>query len=332
VSSYWTRALAQVAALPGVESIGLSSSMPPNDFGWSNDNFNLIDRPVPPGAEEPNAAWPVVDAGFFETLGVRVIEGRGFIPSDTGTFQATLVSRSWAEKFYPGESPIGKTMIRGGCSDGSCPFPEIVGVVDDVQFTGLGGGLDVLYAPVALMWPTTLFLFVRTSGPPDELIPAVRETLRSVDPTVPIEDVASMEDRLYDTLAQPRQWAALLGLFAATALVLAAIGVYGMLSYSVGAQRRELGLHLALGAQPHVLARSVVVSGLKLALLGSVIGLAVSIAAGRALTHQLYDVEPNDPRTLALAAFVLLTVALVACWLPARRAAAIDPLTAIRHD
>ena len=158
--------------------------------------------------------------------------------------------------------------------------------------------------PIAIFYRLAIFTppFVvrtRTSGPPDELIPALRETLRSVDRTVPIEDVASMESRLYDTLAQPRQWAALLGLFAATALVLAAIGVYGMLSYTVGAQRRELGLHLALGAQPRTLARSVVLSGLKLALVGSVIGLVVAVAAGRALTHNLYHVDPNDPRTLA---------------------------------
>ena len=331
VRSYWTLALAQVGALPGVENVGLASSMPPNDFGSSNDNFNLIDRPVPPGMEEPNGPWPFATAGFFATLGVPIVEGRSFIPSDTGAFQAVLVSRSWAERHYPGESPLGKTMVRGGCVEG-CPYPEIVGVVDDVHFSGLTGPGVAMYSPVELMWPSTLFLFIRTTGAPEQLIPLVRETMRSVDPLVPIEDIATMEERLYATIAQPRQWATLLGFFAAAALVLAALGVYGMLSYMVGSRRRELGVHLALGAQPQAVARMVVTSGLKLALVGSIIGLVVALVSGRALTNLLYQVSARDARTLALAAAVLLVVAFVACWLPARRAASIDPLVAIRHD
>ena len=160
VASYWTRALAEVAALPGVEDVGLASSMPPNDFGSSNDNFNLMDRPAPPGMEEPNSPWPFATAGFFAALGVPVVEGRSFIPSDTGMFEAVLVSRSWAERHYPGESPIGKRMVRGGCVEG-CPFPEIVGVVEDVRFSGLTGPGEAMYSPVELTWPGTLFLFVR---------------------------------------------------------------------------------------------------------------------------------------------------------------------------
>jgi putative ABC transport system permease protein len=189
-----------------------------------------------------------------------------------------------------------------------------------------------MHSPVTEDWPRTLVLYVRTAVSPDELTIPVREALRSVDPSVPLDDVASMEDRLYTAVAQPRQWATLLGTFAATALGLAAIGVFGMLSYMVGTRRREIGVRMALGAGRRTVVRMVVASGFMHALIGSALGLIVALVATRTLTTVLYDVSAADPATLALATLTLLSVALLACWLPARRAAAIDPLDAIRHE
>jgi predicted permease len=328
--AYWARAVARVREIGGVRDVGLCSSLPPDDFGSSNDNFNLIDRPTPPGMPEPNGPWPSANAEYFAALGVRLLDGRMFTPSDTGAAPVTLVSRSWVRKHYPDESAIGKTMVRGGCVE--CPPTTVIGVVEDVRYSGLAGPLDAMYSPTSEDWPRTLFVYVRTTTSPNELIAPVRAALKSVDPSVPLDDAASMEDRLYTSIAQPRQWVTVLGAFAAAALALAAVGVFGMLSYMVSTRRREIGVRMALGAEPRRIVRMVVGSGLTHALVGSALGLAAALIATRAVTSVLYDVSPGDPATLLVATLALLIVALVACWLPARRAAAIDPLEAIRCE
>jgi putative ABC transport system permease protein len=221
-------------------------------------------------------------------------------------------------------------MVRGGCVE--CVPSTIVGVVNDVRYSGLSGPLDAMYSPASENWPRTVFLYIRTATAPGELARPVRDALRSVDATVPIDDVASMDERLYAAVAQPRQWATLLGTFAAAALGLAAVGVFGMLSYMVSTRRREIGVRMAVGAQPRRIVRMVVGSGLVHAVVGSALGLAAALVGTRALTSVLYDVSPGDPATLGLATVALLAVALVACWLPARRAAAINPVEAIRHE
>jgi putative ABC transport system permease protein len=330
VAAYWSRALAHVREVPGVAGVGLGSSLPPDDFGSSNDNFNLVDRPTAPGAPEPNAAWPSVDAGYFTTLEVPRLDGRLFAPTDTGAAPVVVVTRSWAEKHYPGESPLGKTLIRGGCTQ--CPLTTIVGVVDDVRYAGLTGPLDGMHSPVSEGWPRTLYLFVRATRSPVQLTTPIREALRSVDASVPLDDIATMEDRLYAVIAQPRQWATLLGGFAAVALGLAAVGVFGMLSYVVGTRRREIGVRMALGAGRPKVVGMIVGSGLTYALVGALLGLLISLLGAPLLANVLHDVSVVDPRALAGATGALLAVALVACWLPALRAATIDPLEAIRHE
>lgn len=330
IAAYWSRALARVRDIPGVREAGVASSLPPDDFGSSNDNFNLIDKPVAPGIPEPNAPWPSASAGYFASLGVPLLDGRMFVPNDTGPVPVILVSRSWARRHYPDESPVGKTMVRGGCTE--CEPTTVIGVVDDVRYSGLAGPMDAMYSPVSELWPSTLYLYVRTTGAPDAVASDVREALRSVDPGVPLDDVASMEDRLYHAVAGPRQWASLLGVFAGTALGLAAIGVFGMLSYMVGTRRREIGVRMALGARRTTVVRMVLASGLAHALLGTVVGLAVALLGTRSLAPSLHGVEATDPSTMALATTVLLGVAVVACWLPARRAAGIAPMEAIRVD
>ena len=328
--AYWARALPRIREVAGVRDVGVGTSMPPDDFGNSNENFDLLDRPAAPGMPEPNGPWPSVTPEYFTTLGVRLLDGRSFTPADTGPAPAVLVSRAWAAKWYPGASPLGKKMVRGGCTE--CPLSTIVGVVDDVRYSGLVGPLDALYSPLSEDWQQTVYVYVRTAGSPNELIAPVREALKSVDPSIPLDDVASMEHRLYESVAEPRQWATLLGAFAAVALGLAAVGVFGMLSYMVSTRRREIGVRMALGAQPRTIERMVVGNGLAHAIAGSALGLFAALIATRTLTTLLHDVSATDPRTLLVATVALLAVALVACWLPARRAAAIDPLEAIRYE
>ena len=330
IAAYWSRALARVREIPGVQEVGLGASLPPDDFGSSNDNFNLIDRPVGPGAPEPNAPWPSASGDYFEALGVPLLEGRMFTPNDTGPRPVILVSRAWARRYYPGESPIGRTLVRGGCTE--CEPTTVIGVVDDVRYSGLAGSLEAMYSPLTEQWGSTLYMYVRTAGAPERLAVPVAEALRSVDPSVPLDDVASMEERMYASVAQPRQWAALLSVFAATALGLAAIGVFGMLSYLVGTRRREIGVRMALGARRATVVQMVIGSGVVHAIIGTGIGLVAAVLGLRMVTPALYGVSAGDPGTLALATAVLLGVALVACWLPARRAAGIAPMEAIRVE
>jgi predicted lysophospholipase L1 biosynthesis ABC-type transport system permease subunit len=241
-----------------------------------------------------------------------------------------LVSRAWVRRYYPGESPLGKTLVRGGCTE--CEPTTVIGVVDDVRYSGLAGPLEAMYSPLSEQWGRTLYMYVRTAGAPERLALAVTEALRSVDPGVPLDDVASMEERMYASVAQPRQWAALLSVFAAAALGLAAIGVFGMLSYLVGTRQREIGVRMALGARRATVVRMVIASGVAHALIGTGIGLVAALLGLRIVTPVLYGVGAGDPGTLALAAVVLLGVALVACWLPALRAAGIAPIDAIRVE
>lgn len=331
VAQYWARALPLVRTLPGVRSAGLSTEMPPDTYGGTN-NYNLLDRPVPPGTAEPGAPWPSVDAEYFSTLGIRLLEGRMFGPVDADTAApVALVSRAWAEKHYPGESAIGRRMVSGGCV--TCPPTVVVGVVEDVHYSGLRSGDAVaLYAPLVQGWSREVNLFVRTTERPDVLADRVREALRSVDPGIPLDDVATMEERVYATIAQPRQWAGLVGGFGAGALLLTAFGIFGMLSYVVHTRSREIGVRMALGARRQSVVGMVVRYGLAHALAGMAIGLVVALLATRSIATVLFGVGASDPATLGAVALILIAATLAACWFPARRAAAIDPVDAIRLE
>jgi len=331
VAAYWTRALPLVRAVPGVREAGLGTSMPPNENGDADENFDLIDRPVPRGRSQPNSPWPSVNAEYFAALGVRLLEGRLFLPADTGAAApVAIVSRSWARHYYPNEPVLGRKMIRGGCT--TCAPTVVIGVVDDIRYEGATGTGDAVYAPLTQGWSRGLNVFLRTAGDPAEVAPRVRAALRSLDPGVPLEDMAPMRDRLMASIAEPRHWATLLGGFAAAALVLASVGIFGMLSYTVSTRRREIGVRMALGARQGAVVGMIVRRGLAYAGVGTALGLVAALVATRSVGTVLFGVTPNDPATLAAVTLALLGVAVVASWLPARRAAAIDPVEAIRTE
>ena len=329
VRGYWARALPLVRSVPGVANVGLGAALPPYDWGDFN-NFDLVDRPVPPNTPQPVAPWVGIGDGYFATLGVSLLEGRLFTPADTGVAPVVVVSRSWAQHYYPDGTAIGRQMISGGCIE--CPRTTVVGVVGDVKYDGLSGTGDAVYAPVTEGWPLDLNLFVRTSVPPAQVVSRVRAALASVDPGIPLNEVVAMDERVYESIAEPRHLTALLGGFAAAAVVLAAVGIFGMLSYTVSARRREIGVRMALGATGRTVVGMIVRRGMGHAIAGAVLGLVAALVGTRWLASTLFDVDATDPLTLGAVTLLLLAVAFVACWLPARGAAGIDPVEAIRAE
>jgi putative ABC transport system permease protein len=331
-ASFWTRVSAGVDALPGVTASGFGTALPPSDQGNNNNNFTLVDSPVPPGGAEPTVTWPTVSIGLLRALDVPLIDGRWFTPTDTGGPRpVVVVTEAWARRWFPGRSPIGRQMIGGGCME--CPRTTIVGVVGDVTFDELRAPGEAVFSPATEGWPSQLILFARIAAP-DAAVPAVAERIRAVirsaDPAAATGPVMRMEQRVHESIAPPRHWAMILSTFAAAALAMAAVGVFGLLSYAVAVRRREIGVRIALGAPPARVVRAMVSGGMRHAAVGTAVGLGLTALSSRWLAASLYDVSGFHLPTVAMVTLGLLLVALVAAWIPARRAASIDPIEAIR--
>ncbi|HEX8695333.1 MAG TPA: ABC transporter permease [Longimicrobium sp.] len=326
VQRFWDEALRRVRGVPGVAEAGLTLSLPPDDPGDEN-NFELLDRPRDDGSQ-PVAPYSPATPELFRALGVPLLEGRLFDARDDGDAPpVVVVSRAWARRYYPGERAVGRRLRSGGCSE--CPPRTVVGVVGDVKYYGLQGGGEAMYLPFLQDTRTAMNLVVRTARDPGEVAAGVRARIRSLDPDLPLEGMATMEERLYDSMTGPRRWTRLLGAFAAAAVLLAAIGIFGVMSYTVAQQRQEIGVRMALGATPAAVVGLVVGRGMRRALLGVALGVAVAVPAARVLKGVLFEVGAADPPTVAAVTALLFSVALLACWLPARRAARVNPVEAI---
>jgi putative ABC transport system permease protein len=251
----------------------------------------------------------------------------------------TVVSESAARRFWPGESPLGKRVWFGSTTG---PFAdpaqavEIVGVVGDVKYEAVDwpnstGRPEFYTSYLQFSFPDTMVI-VKARGSAAALVPAMRRAVAAVDPALPIYDVLTLDDRIAGALSRPRFNAALVAGFAGAALLIAALGVYGMLSYSVSSRLREIGVRLALGAAPQRIVRLVVAEGLRLAVIGVAIGVIAALAAGRVTRSLVIDVSPSDPRILVAVVSVMLAVACLAAFLPARRASAVDPIVVLRQE
>jgi cell division protein FtsX len=241
----------------------------------------------------------------------------------------TIVSQATARKFWGSNDPIGRTLYRS--ADPTTGI-TVVGVVTDVRNSALNTESPTMYYPLAWRVLPLMDVVVRTDGPPEAIMPAVRETIRGLDPQLALANVKTMDEWVSLNAAQPRLNAILLGVFAALALAVAAIGIYGVMAYSVTERRREIGLRIALGAEPDRVLRLVVGEGMRVGLLGVGVGLIGGFALARVLSSLVYGVEVYDPLTFAIVAIVLGLVALAACFIPAQRAARVDPIVALRTD
>ena len=332
VIQFYQRLQEEAAAMPGVEAVSVAFEHPLS-AGWTS-SFAIADRDPPPRGQEPEARVRPVWPGYFKTVGIPIIRGRDVALSDRmGTPGVVVVNEAFVRRHYPGRDALGERINRLPWWQGAPATYEIVGVVADEPYMGRGRpGDPATYFAHAQFPMNDMFLVIRAAGEPLALAPAIRERVWRVDPNLPVGRIQSMQELLGDSVAEPRFNATLLGLFALAALLLAAVGIYGILSYSVAQRTNEIGVRMALGAERWRVVRLVVGEGLTVAMLGIVLGLGGAFALSRVMDALLYGGEGSDPRLFLAVAAVLASVALLAAYLPARRASRIEPVVALRYD
>jgi predicted permease len=330
----YDESLKRLGALPGVQGAAITRSLPIDGSDWGS-SFRAGDKPAP--ADSWRAAITPISANYFEVMGMRLLQGRAFTAADTAESpRVAVINEKLARRIWPGEDPIGKRLKTGmGANPDSWnPWNEVVGVVADVKLEGLEQDTPMqMYLPLHQRPSSpTLWLVVRTAGDPLQAVAAVERTIHAIEKDLPVYSIRSMNQLLGSSLATRRLTLVLLAGFAGLALLLAAVGIYGVTSYSVRQRRHELGIRMALGAQAGDMLKLILMQGLKLAFVGVVIGLTAAFSLTRWMKSLLFEVRPTDPMTFALIALLLIAVALLACWIPARRAARVDPMIALHCE
>ena len=339
VAGFYDRLTTQIAALPGVRSAAATAFLP-YQMGWPID-LTIDGQPPPEPGREPRAQLHQVTPEYFQTLGIPLLSGRTFEARD-GLDAATvaILSKAAAERYWPGVDPVGRRVLNVPTAIG--PLARlltdrqeavIVGVVGDVKNTGLSTEAEpAIYFHQAQFAYRSMNVVVRSQSSPELALSAVRQEIWRLDPGLPISDVQTMGDRTAALIAQPRFSMVLLTLFASIATLLAAVGLYAVMAYSVSQRRHELGVRMALGAEPRAVLGLVVGHGMRVAAIGVAAGLVGAFLASSLLQRLLYGTSPTDPATFAGVAVLLLSVAFLASYLPARRAARLDPVVALRPE
>jgi len=329
---FFSQALERVRQLPTVRSAGMVNFLPLYGGLGSNTGFHILGQPEPPPGQGPSTDVRVADSGYFGSLGIPLLRGRNFSDSEQREArQVILINEALARQYFPNQDAIGQRLDVAMFEK---PTPaEIIGVVGNVRYDSL-----VDEAPPAVYFPHPdlaypfMTLVVRTDGDPTAIFPAIQREIRSLDPNQPISDVRTMNQVMSEWVARSRFNTLLIGLFAGLATLLSAVGIFGVMNYSVALRTRELGLRLAVGAQPRQVLLLVLRQGLALTIVGVVLGLAAAFGLTRLLSGLLFGVEAVDLATFTSISILLVIVSLFACYLPARRAMRIDPLRALRYE
>jgi predicted permease len=326
--AFYQRVMERARALPGVRSIAATDVLPLS-LDYSSNTIYIEGQPVRSKSDLPLAIPYSVSPGFFETMGMD-LRGRDFLPNENKKeTRVALVNETFARRFLPGQEAIGKRYNHSGPDD---PFWEIIGVVPDGKYNTLGEEPKaVVYRPLRY-FDSQFTLAARTQGDPRTVLAALRRMVQELDPTLPIYDAKTLTEHMDIPLFPAKMAAGVLTSFGVLALLLAAVGIYGVMSYVVAGRTREIGLRMALGAQSADVLRLILRQGMLLAAIGTIIGLAIGFGGTRLLKTLLYGVSAVDPMTFAAVTLLLGSVTLLACWLPAHRATRVDPMIALRSE
>ena len=317
-------------SIPGVRGASVSSGIPFGAGNYTTHPMITTDQSVLPRDAAVPIDWRIVSPGYFKSMGIPMLQGRDFTDADGPTaLPVMIISQATAKKFWGDADPIGRTLRR---SASPATAFTIVGVVGDVRSTALTQESPALYYPMAArVWPL-MDIVVRTDSSPEALLPSIREKVRELDSELALANVRTMDQWLSNSAAQPRLNTVLLTIFASIALVIASIGIYGVIAYSVSQRISEIGVRMALGATPRDVLRLIVSEGMNVALIGIGTGLLGGLALGRAVSSLVFGVPVRDPRTFAAVAVALASVALAASVIPALRASRVDPIVALRYE
>ncbi|MBO0722945.1 MAG: ABC transporter permease, partial [Blastocatellia bacterium] len=329
-AAFFKQLAENVAAIPGVQSAGVSQVLPMTGDDYIL-GFSIEGRPPYALGQEPHTTYYAVSPDYFKAMGIPLLKGRYFTDGDRkGTMRVAIINEAMARKMFPNEDPLGK---RINVTNGPVTYREIVGIVGDVkQYSLTQENTLQTYEPHTQQPFGFMSLVVRAKIDPATLAESIRREVLQIDKEQPVDRVKTLAEYVTDSMSQQRFSMTLLGIFAGVAIALAVMGIYGVMSYSVTQRNQEIGIRIALGARSRDVFKLVLGQGMILALIGIAIGLAAAFAVTRVLSLMLYSVSATDPSTFALISALLLLVALIACYLPARRATRIDPLVAMRSE
>jgi putative ABC transport system permease protein len=332
VINFFHQTLERVRQLPTVRSAGMVNFLPLYGGMGSSTGFKILGQPEPPPGEEPGTDVRVVDGGYFGTMGIPLLRGRNFSETEqTQPKRVILINEALARKYFPNQDPLGQRLDVVMFDD---PTPtEIIGIVGNVRYdTLIDEAPPAVYFSHSDLTYSFMTVVVRTDGDPTAIAPAIQREIRALDPNQPVSDVRTMDQVMSEWVARSRFNTMLLGLFAGLATLLSAVGIFGVMNYSVALRTRELGLRLAVGAQPRQVLLLVLRQGLLLTVVGVLLGLVAAFALTRLLSGLLFGVTAVDVTTFSSISVLLVIVSLLACYLPARRAMRIDPLSALRYE
>ena len=334
--AFFDRIIERAAALPGVRSAGAASFLPVSGAG-SIIHFNIEGHPPKSPHEYVMANYRVASPGYLHTLGIPLINGRLMTEADReGTPSVVVINTTMAKTFFPNESPLGKHLQLGATPDKTQPWMEVIGVVGDVKQSLASEAPTEMYVPyrqaIKELPVFNLSLVLRTSSDPRALAASLTSAVHEIDPNQPLVKIRTMEENLSASVAQPRFRTVLLAILAGLALLIAAVGIYGVMAFSVSQRTREIGTRMALGSTPGQIFKLVIGDGLRLTLIGVVIGLVAGIGFARVLSSFLFQIGLVEPVTMVAVSSILIAVALTACYIPARRATRVDPTVALRYE